>query len=433
MQPLWAATAPSGMDFPELQRTLPTQLAVVGGGYTGLSAALHAAARGLDTALIDACAIGERASGLNGGQVIAGVKYDPDELLRRFGASLGAQLCDTVGSGPELVFDLIRRHEIQCDAVRNGWIQAALSTHELQALQARVTQWRRRGVDARLLDRRQIAQLTGAHGYCGGWLDPRGGTVQPLAYARGLARAAQRAGVRVYARTPAIRLEPHAGGWRVTTPGGSITANQVILATDAYTDGLIDPLRRSVVAVPSFQVATAPLAPELRASILPQGQSVSDTGPLLRYFRRAAQGRLLMGSRGAFDQAPTPDSTRHLYEAVYQMFPQLGRVAFEFHWSGLVAITGDRLPHLHALAPGLWAGLGYNGRGIAMATTIGRLLANLAAGDPASQVGFPMTPVRALRLHRFARLGARAALQLLQVRDRLQRRRAARQSPAAVR
>ncbi len=428
MQPLWAATAPTGVDFPELQRALRTQVAIVGAGYTGLSAALHSVERGLDTALIDACGIGERASGLNGGQVIAGVKHDPDELLLRFGPRLGAAVIDSVGTAPDLVFDLIRRHGIACDAVRTGWIQAAISTPELQVLRARVAQWRRFGVDARLLDRDQTGQLTGAHGYCGAWLDPRGGTVQPLAYARGLARAAQRAGVRIYPRSPALRLDPHGSRWRIATPAGSITASQVIIATDAYADRLVDPLRRSLVPVPSFQVATAPLPAALRASILPQGQSVSDTGPLLRYFRLDAQGRLLMGSRGAFNQAPTPDSTRHLYQAVQQLFPRLRGIAFDFHWSGLVAITSDRLPHLHAMAPGMWAGLGYNGRGVAMATAMGRLLARLAAGDPAGELGFPITPLRPMRLHRFAHLGARMALQLLKLRDRGQRRRAAESS-----
>src|SRR5579872_404396 len=162
MQPLWAATAPAGVDFPQLQRALRTQVAIVGAGYTGLSAALHSVERGLDTAVIDACSIGERASGLNGGQVIAGIKDDPDQLLRRFGPRRGAALIDTVGAGPDLVFDLIRRHGIDCDAVRNGWIQAAISTRELQGLQARATQWQRLGIDARLLDADQTALLTGA-------------------------------------------------------------------------------------------------------------------------------------------------------------------------------------------------------------------------------------------------------------------------------
>jgi glycine/D-amino acid oxidase-like deaminating enzyme len=346
-------------------------------------------------------------------------------LLQRFGQRQGAALIDIVTAAPDLVFELIGRHGIQCDAVRNGWIQAAISARELQGLQVRASQWRRFGVDARPLDRDQTERLTGAYGYCGAWLDPRGGTVQPLAYARGLARAAQRAGVRIYARTPALRLQPQGGNWRIATPGGSITALQVIIATDAYTDRLVDPLRRSLVAVPSFQVATTPLPAALRGSILPQGQSVSDTGPLLRYFRLDAHGRLLMGSRGAFGREPTPDNTRHLHDAVRQLFPQLGDIAFEFHWGGLVGITGDRLPHLHAVARGLWAGLGYNGRGIAMATAMGRLLARVAAGDAPGDLGFPVTPVRPFRLHRFARLGARMALQLLKLRDRQERRRAA--------
>jgi len=423
MRPLWAATAAAGPEFPELTSELRTQVAVIGGGYTGLSAALHLAELGRDTVLLEAVNLGERASGLNGGQVIAGVKYDPDELLSQFGPQLGPKVIETVGNGPELVFDLIRKYGIDCDAVRAGWIQPATSERELVPIRARVEQWRRRGADAELLDRAQTAALTGSTYYCGGWIDRRGGTVQPLSYVRGLARAATRAGARIYVRSPAIRLSVSGSDWRIHSPRGSLIASTVILATDAYTDHLVDPLRRSLVAVPSFQVATAPLAESLRRDILPQGQSASDTRRLLRYFRLDAGGRLLMGSRGAFDQGATPQSTRHLYQAVREIYPQLEGIPFEYHWSGLVGITVDRLPHLHAIAPGLLAGVGYNGRGIAMATTLGRLLARLAQGAAADEIGYPVTEVRPVTLHRFARLGARATMQYLKARDRWDRTR----------
>ncbi|HEV7986234.1 MAG TPA: FAD-binding oxidoreductase [Steroidobacteraceae bacterium] len=423
LRPLWSATAPASPKFPELSGALLAQVAIVGAGYTGLSAALHLNEQGRDSVLLERHEIGEGASGLNGGQVIAGVKNDPGELLRLFGPRLGPKLIDTVGSGPDLVFELIRKHGIACDAVRTGWIQAATSERELSRIRARVDQWRRYGADAEVLNREQTARLIGSGYYRGAWIDRRGGTVQPLAYARGLARAAQSAGSRIYVRSPAVRLSRSSEQWRLDTPRGSVTAPIVIIATDAYTDGLVDPLRRSLVVVPSFQVATAPLPPALRSSILPQHQSVSDTGHLLRYFRLDAGGRLLMGSRGAFDRTPTPESARHLYQAVREIFPRLDGTAFDFHWSGLVAITTDRLPHLHELGPGLLAGVGYNGRGIAMATTMGRLLARLAAGESAAELGFPITPVRPLRLHRFARLAARTTMQFLRARDRLARRR----------
>jgi glycine/D-amino acid oxidase-like deaminating enzyme len=424
MRPLWVLTAPAGAEFSELEGEQRAQVAVVGAGYTGLSAALHLSEQGIDSVLLDGQAIGERASGLNGGQVIAGVKCDPEQLLQKFGPRLGPQLIATVGGGPELVFELIRKHGIDCQPVRSGWIQAATSEYELARVRARVAQWRRYGADAEVLSRADTAHLIGSDYYLGGWIDRRGGTVQPLSYARGLARAAQRAGTRIHTRSPAVSLSSDGHGWRVDTPRGSVTAATVVLATDAYTDALVEPLRRSLVAVPSLQVATAPLPAAVRGSILPQGQSVSDTGHLLRYFRLDAGGRLLMGSRGAFDRTPSPHSTKHLYRAVREIFPRLGEPAFEFHWSGLVAITTDRLPHLHQLAPGLIAGLGYNGRGVAMATTMGRLLARLAAGEPAAALGFPVSELRPVRLHRFARLAARATMQFLKVQDRVARRRA---------
>lgn len=423
MRPLWAATAPPGIDFLTLQRPLRTQVVVIGAGYTGLSAALHLAERGRDVVLLEALDIGARASGLNGGQVIAGLKYDPAELLRRFGPDQGNRLITTIGAGPELVFELIRRHGIACDAVRNGWIQAALLERDLPALQARAAQWRQYGVDSTILTRQQAAQLVGTDAYCGGWLDPRGGTVQPLSYARGLARAARRAGARIHTQSPALRLTRQGANWHVATPQGDVTAECVLLATDAYTDGLFEPLRRSLVPVPSSQAATAPLSPALRQSILPAGQSVSDTGPLLRYFRLDSTGRLLMGSRGTFEAAAGPDAMRHLHEAVRTTFPALAGIEFEFHWSGLVAITADRLPHLHQLGPALFAAVGYNGRGIALATTMGKMLARLGAGEPIADMEFPLTSLRPMRLHRFAQFGARAALQTLKLRDRRARRR----------
>jgi glycine/D-amino acid oxidase-like deaminating enzyme len=423
MRSLWAATAAAGQEFPELSSELRTQVAVIGGGYTGLSAALHLAELGRDTVLLEAVNVGERASGLNGGQVIAGVKYDPDDLHARFGPQLGPKVIETVGHGPDLVFDLIGKYGIDCDAVRAGWIQPATSERELVPIRARVEQWRRWGADAQLLDSAEIAALTGSAHYRGGWIDRRGGTLQPLSYVRGLARAADRAGARIYVHSPALRLARNGSDWRIDSPRGSLMASTVILATDAYTDHLVDPLRRSLVAVPSYQVATTPLPPPLRRDILPQGQSASDTRRLLRYFRLDAGGRLLMGSRGTFDQSANPHSARHLYQAVQEIYPQLEGIAFEYHWNGLVGITADRLPHLHAIAPGLLAGVGYNGRGIAMATTLGRLLARLADGVAADEIGYPVTAVQPVRLHRFARLGARATMQYLKARDRWDRTR----------
>jgi glycine/D-amino acid oxidase-like deaminating enzyme len=417
LQSLWSATAPAGPALGELTAARQAHTVIVGAGYTGLSAALHLALAGREVAVLDAVDVGERASGLNGGQVIPGVKHDPDTLEEMFGADLGARLVATVATAADLVFELIARHAIQCDGIRTGWIQPATSERALAGLAMRAQQWRRRGAPVETLSREEVKTLTGSERYCGGLIDRRGGTVQPLAFVRGLAQAVLRAGGQVFTHSPAIRLIRVADDWRIDTPQGSVTAPTVILATNAYTDKLVGALRRTVVPVPSFQVATQPLPPQLRKQILPQRQAASDTWHLLRYFRTDASGRFVLGSRGTFAAAPGLKAVRHQYRAVHEIYPQLAGIPFEYHWGGWVAITRDHLPHLHELAPGVLAGLGYNGRGVAMATMMGRLLAQRTLGAPATQLGFPVTPVRPIRLHALSGLGARATIQYLRMVD----------------
>ena len=420
-QSLWAATASPGPSLGTLSGDLRAQVTIIGGGYTGLSAALHLGEAGRDAVVLEAAQVGERASGLNGGQVIPGVKYDPDTLEEMYGVELGPRVVETVAHGPDLVFELIRKYGIACDAQRTGWIQPATSEAALRVLRTRVEQWSRRGAAVATLSAEDTARLTGSSRYCGGWLDRRGGTVQPLSYVRGLAFAAQRNGSRLFQQSPAVKLSRAGTGWRVDTPRGSVTSAVVILATDAYTDKVADVVRRTVVTVPSYQVATTPLPPDLLKSILPERQSASDTWHLLRYFRLDATGRLLMGSRGVFGNAPVAVQARHHYRAVREIYPQLEGIGYDYHWGGLVAITRDHLPRLQEVAPGLLAGFGYNGRGVAMATTLGRLLARWASGVPAVELGFPVTPPDPLPLHAFSQLGARVAVQYLRTLDGLAR------------
>ena len=424
MQSLWGATATPGF---ELAGTAgpgrgPRSL-IIGGGYTGLSAALHLREAGVDVVVLDAAELGEGGSGLNGGQVIAGVKHDPDTLEQMFGAELGAQLVETVGSAPDLVFGLIQKYQIDCEATRSGWIQPATSESTLPAIHERVGQWQRRGAPVELLDRQQVARLIGSERYCGGWFDRRGGTVQPRSYLCGLARAVERLGGRIFTSSKATRLEQIDAQWRVQTARGQVCAPVAVVATNAYSGPLLDRLRRSIVAVPSFQVATEPLAPALRDSILPERQGASDTWPLLRYFRLSGDGRLVMGSRGFFGNPPVATAARHHYRAVQEIFPQLRGVRYDYHWGGLVAMTSDHLPHLHELGRGLLAGLGYNGRGVAMATVMGRLLARRIQGVSARELGFPVTALRPMPLHRFSRIGVRLAVEYLQLRAALARAR----------
>jgi len=197
------------------------------------------------------------------------------------------------------------------------------------------------------------------------------------------------------------RLESTGQSWRVETAAGHVTARTVILATNAYSDDLWPGLRRTVLPVQSYQVATRPLPDEVRRRVLPGGQVVSDLRRILFYFRLDPEGRLLMGGRGPLDDRGDPALFTRLEAVAQRLFPQIGATAWEHRWSGRVALTADHLPHLHEPRPGVLMGLGYNGRGVAMATVMGKLLADRALGASHAEIGWPVTPVAPIPLHRW--------------------------------
>ncbi|GGK40845.1 NAD(P)/FAD-dependent oxidoreductase [Salinarimonas ramus] len=396
---LWAATAEPDPGHRPLDAETSAEVCVVGGGFTGLSTALALAERGIDVVVLEANAPGWGASGRNGGQVIPGLKQDPDALLSAFGDEAGARLASFAGSTPRILFDIVRRHAIACDAFEGGWLQPAHAEAGLDTIRARAAQWRPYGADIVELDRAETARLVGSEHYVGALLDRRGGSIQPLSFARGLARAAAGLGARIHADSPATGLARRDGTWRVTTPRGSVAARRVVLATNGYSGPLHPTLMRSVVPVFSFQVATEPLSDNVAATILPEGHPASDTRRLLWYFRKDRHNRLLMGGRGFRKDALDAGDTGVLQAALRRLYPQLGEIRFSYHWGGRVAMTADHLPHLHEIEEGLFAGLGFNGRGVAMGTAMGTVLARLAAGEPADAMPLPVTPLRPIRLH----------------------------------
>lgn len=401
---LWQATAVPPPDTPPLQEDVEADVAIIGAGYTGLSAALHLAEKGVGTVVLDAEAPGWGASGRNGGQVIPGLKYDPDELVTRLGSKWGEALIDLSGGAADTVFGLIDKYGIECDAVRKGWIQTAHSSSMLRIMERRASQWERRGAPVDLLDRSEVRHRIGAGDFVGGWVDYRAGSVQPLGYARGLARAAQGLGVQIHSRSRAVRLNKVSKGWQVITEQGSVlTAERVLIATNGYTDGLWPGLRQTILPAASFLVATRPLSDELGASILPGREVSSDSRRLLVYFRRDAQGRLVLGGRGPFSDPRTTLEWAHIERALELLFPQLKGIEFEYRWAGRLAVTADFMPHVHEPAPGLNIALGYNGRGIAMATEIGRVMASYIASDGTSSLAYPVTAIQPIPLHRLQR------------------------------
>src|SRR6185503_9583826 len=237
-------------------------LIVIGGGILGLVTALHATEAGLAVRVVEADEIGARASGLNGGQVIPGLKYDPSSLRKIFGEARGERIAAFAAGTADKVFDLIERRKLSVPRHRSGWIQAAHSETAARAAATRAREWRERGADVAALSESEVTSLTGARGYAGGWIDRRAGIIQPLAYTHELARLATTAGARLAARTRATGISRHGGGWKVATSlGHDIAARSILVATNAYSDDLVPKLRRSMVTLHSFQIATAPLPP----------------------------------------------------------------------------------------------------------------------------------------------------------------------------
>jgi glycine/D-amino acid oxidase-like deaminating enzyme len=423
---LWAATACASPTYSSTARDRSADVVIIGGGYTGLSTALHLAKAGAEVVVLEASEPGWGASGRNGGQIIAGLKHDPDTLDATFGTRLGSAMTQTMGGSADLVRALIEQYQIDCHPRFTGWIQGAHGAKPFEELVVpRCTQWRQRGVEAKLLDRRQMAVAVGSapDAYYGGWFDPRGGVLQPLSYARGLAAAAMREGVTVHAGAPVLAVSRDGDSWRAEIPGGAIKTRKVVIATNAYTDDLWKDLRRTVIPVTSFQIATRPLPAEIGATILPEGQGVADTRRLLLYFRRDHEGRLVMGGRSPVDDNPTLEHSAALQAAIARIFPRAAGQPIEFAWSGKVAITKDKYPHLHILAPGMFAALGCNGRGVAACTMIGKVLADLVSGHAApADLPLPVTAPDRFALHALRKLGVFALSQYYRLLDMLDSR-----------
>ena len=417
---LWHAVSGNRRERPALQGGLDVDLAIVGGGFAGLSTALHAAEKGISVAVLEAEIIAWGATGRNAGFVVPNfAKMDPDSIVAHLGPERGERLIDFAAGSADLVFGLIKRHGIDCDAVQNGWIQPAHSPAALEKVKSRAGQWAWRNRPAVTLDRQDVEALTGARGYVGGWMDRSGGVLNPVAYANGLAGAAQKAGAKIFERTPVTSVDRVVDGWSLKTPSGSARAGKVLIATNAYGGSLNPLLQRSYFPLKIFQIATEPLSRDVRTRLLPGGQGVGDTRRNLFTFRFDADNRLISGgmhilSAGADTRVPHTIWRRL---ASHLDLPDLPPLAYG--WSGMAAVEPDFLPHLLDLGPGLIAGRACNGRGIAMTTAMGKVLADWAAGTEVRDLPLPFAPPEPIPFHALLRHAPNMLLGWSMLRDRL--------------
>ncbi len=410
---LWRDTARESVPAQPFEGGPTVDLAVIGGGFTGCAAALEAARQGAAVALFEAGAIGDGGSGRNVGLVNAGLWLPPDAVIAAAGQDAGMRLLGALGNGPAAVFDIVAREGIDCEPTRAGTLHLAHAPAGLRDLQARFRQGNRLGAPLRMLDAAETARRTGSAAFHGALFDPRAGTVQPLAYARGLARAAAAAGARIHQGTPVEDIRRDGDGWTIGAGGHELRAGAVLLATNAYHQGAHGLPAPQYVPVCYSQFATAPLPAPLRARVLAGGEGCWDTATVMSSFRVDRAGRFILGGIGDVAGPASPVHAAWARRKLRAVFPDLADQPFDHAWSGRIAMTGDHLPKAVAPAPNALAVYGYSGRGIAPGTVFGTAAARtLLSGDPA-HLPVPVTAAHTERLTGLRQAGVEAGAALM--------------------
>lgn len=399
MPSLWEATAGPKPAYPALADEIHADVAIIGAGYTGLSAALHIAADGRRAVVLEADTVGWGASGRNGGLVSGKFRVPFHAVAEAYGHEEARRLHRTGKEAVESVGDIIREHGIASAGFRMcGYVTAAHSGPALAA-QRSATEWLASALgdtSSRLCSAEEVAVETGSSIYLGGILHSAAGSLHPLNYVRGLASAAAGRGVRICERSPAMRLTRDGAELRIETPQGSVRARQLVAATNAYSarEPATGILRRRFIPFRSAIIATAPLSSDVLQKLLPNGRVVADTRRLLRWYR-LVERRLVFGGRGAFGKEDSRVAFDRLAADMATAFPQLAGARIDYQWSGLVAMTMDQLPHVGKLEDGVFFAAGYNGTGVAMSSLMGRYLAMLTRGEKPELgvIGRPLAPI----------------------------------------
>ncbi|WP_282154196.1 NAD(P)/FAD-dependent oxidoreductase [Ruegeria atlantica] len=376
----YAATANPVDRFPALSGDVKADVCIVGGGYTGLSAALHLAEAGFDVVLLEAHRVGFGASGRNGGQLGSAQRMDQEDLERLVGDDDAAKLWDLAEDAKELVKLLIAKHQIDCD-LKPGVAVLGLSNGEQQELHDHAAHLSDRyGYDQmEVLDEGAGQALCPSPSYRGGYLDMGAAHLHPLNFALGLAQAAAKAGVRIFESTEVLGVEE-------TTPAvvksaqGNVTADHVILACNGYLGDLNRKVATKVMPINNFIAATEPLGADT-ARVLTKDVAVADTKFVVNYFRLSADGRLLFGGGESYGYRFPSDIAATVRKPMTEIFPHLRDVNIDYAWGGTLAITMRRMPYLARIAPNILSASGYSGHGVGTATHAGQLMALAIQGQ----------------------------------------------------
>lgn len=376
----YAASAGPQTPRPPLAGDHAADVCIVGGGITGCSAALHLAERGYSVILIEAQSIGFGASGRSGGQLIAGFNRGQGSIEKLVGRDDAALLWALSEEALDLTRGLIARHGIDC-ALTPGHVQVATRPRHVDELKATAEEWSVLGRrDLELWDAAATQAAIASRRYIGGLHDPHGGHLDPLAYTRGLARAAEAAGARLFETSPMIGREEGEPAL-VHTPQGRVRARFVLLAGNAYLWDRERQVTRTIMPVGTYIIGTESLGAERAAALLPGNQAVSDLNVVLDYFRRSPDHRVLFGGRVSYSRLAPRDVAGLMRKTMLRAFPQLRDVRVEHAWGGFVAITMNRLPQFGRIGGNVLFAHGYSGHGLALGGLAGRLAAEAVAGQ----------------------------------------------------
>lgn len=388
---LWAESEIADPIDAQLHETLQASVLVVGGGYTGLSTALHLAEAGVDVVLLEAKRIGFGGSGRNAGLVNANVWQNPAHVEGILGKEAGERFGSALVDSPQVVFDLVDKYGLQCAAQRSGTIQIAHRASAAAKLEQRCNQIQALGGTLEMIDGEQSHELSASPVYRhGGILDRSAGTIQPLSYARELARAAAGLGARIFVRSGIRSLERKQDRWLASTALGEVSADQVVLATNAYADGNSAGVRESTLPVFIFQCATAPLPDGIVEEIIPQRHGLWDTQLMLTSSRVDRQGRLIMSSAGRLRGMRRSIRQNWMMRTRDRLYPQTRGLPWQYAWSGQIGVTSSKILRVQLPAPGVFAPAGYNGRGIGPGTVIGKHLASTIVSGNRDDFPFPI-------------------------------------------
>ncbi|HUX72462.1 MAG TPA: FAD-binding oxidoreductase [Steroidobacteraceae bacterium] len=380
----YAATAIEQAAAPSLDADCAAHVCVIGGGFTGLSAALHLARRGIDVVLLEQSLLGWGASGRNGGQAHVGLRRDQEWLEKHVGAADARRLWELALDARAYLDTLIDSYRIQCE-FRPGLLHADHKQSCNVDSRRRVEHLRERYgyTQIRSVDRAQVREMVATDSYFGGSFDARGGHLHPLNYALGLARAAQSHGARLHESSEVLAVTRSGSDWLVRTRNARVRANQVILACNGYLRGVSPAVERRVMPINNFIAATEPLGEERARGLIRDGIAVADSRFVVNYYRISADQRLLFGGGETYGYRFPADIAAFVRKHALRVFPQLASVRFEFGWGGTLAITPTRMPFVREIGPGFFNASGFSGLGVVLAPYCGKILADAIAGERA--------------------------------------------------